>query len=174
MSDTLLQEMRDYKEIVELKARFVRMVDSKNWAGYRAVFIDDGHFEFGGGNSVRGGEAFVAAVRGMIDTGTSVHRAFLPEITFESATAAKGIWAVNDYIEWTTDPTGHRHGFQGFGYEYVTYRKIAGGWKIHDWRVHYVRMDPLPRLALPDSILGGGDLLRDKSYLAAVTARIPL
>lgn len=173
MSQDLLQQMLDYKEIQELKARFVETVDAKDWDGYRSVFTpSEGIFNFGGDFIVKGGDAFVDAVAEQLEGATSVHRAFLPQITFESATLAKGSWAVNDYIEFTPDPdTGERRGQQGFGYEYETYRKVDGVWKIAAWRVHYIRIDPLPRAPLPESILGGPDVLRDEAYLAAVTAR---
>lgn len=172
MSERMLQELFDYKSIVELKAAFVRTVDAKDWAGFRAVFSDDCIFDFGGGFVVEGGEAGVNAIRGQLEGGVSVHRAFLPEIAFSSPTEAKGEWAVNDYIEWTTGSAGgERHGFQGFGREYETYRKIGNAWKIAHWRVHYIRIDSLPRAPLPRPILGGPDLLRDEAYLAAVTAR---
>lgn len=172
MLENQLKQMQDYKEIVELKARFVRTVDAKDWQGFRDVFHAQGHFDFGGNYAVEGGEAFVHAVAGQLQGATSVHRAFLPEIDFKSPTEAQGTWAVNDYIEWNSDPTtGERRGFQGFGYEYEVYRKFERAWKIAGWRVHYVRMDPLPRLPLPDSILGGPEVLRDREYIAAVTAR---
>lgn len=171
MSDKLLQEILDYKEIIELKARFVRTVDAKDWPGYRDVFSAEGAFDFGGDFVVQGGDAFVATVASQLEGAVSVHRAFLPEISFESATEAKGTWAVNDYIEWSADPTtGERRGFQGFGYEYETYRKIDRRWKIAGWRVRYIRMDPLPRMPLPDDILGGPEVLRDQEYKAAVTS----
>jgi hypothetical protein len=171
MSEKLLQELIDYKEIVELKARFVHTVDTKDWDGFRAVFTPrEGLFDFGGGFVVEGGDAFVEAVAGQLENGISVHRAFLPRITFDGPEQAKGEWAVNDYIEWPPDPrTGERRGQQGFGYEYETYRKTAAGWKIAAWRVHYIRLDPLPRAPLPDSYLGGPDILRDSAYIAAVT-----
>lgn len=171
MSEKLLQQMLDYKEILELKARFVHTVDAKDWDGYRAVFTpSEGVFDFGGGFTVIGGDAFVAAVSTQLEGAVSVHRAFLPQITFVSDTEAKGEWAVNDYIEWKPDPmTGERRAHQGFGYEYETYRKIGGAWKIAAWRVHYVRLDPLPRALLPDDFLGGPDVLRDRNYISAVT-----
>jgi hypothetical protein len=173
MPQDLLQQMVDYKEILELKARFVETVDAKDWDGYRAVFTpSEGIFNFGGDFMVEGGDAFVDAVASQLEGATSVHRAFLPQISFESATLAKGSWAVNDYIEFAPDPkTGERCGQQGYGYEYETYRKIDGVWKIAEWRVHYIRIDPLPRAPLPDTIIGGPDVLRDEAYLAAVTAR---
>ncbi|CAN7227610.1 nuclear transport factor 2 family protein [Phenylobacterium sp. LjRoot219] len=171
MSEQLLQELVDHRAILELKARFVHTVDAKDWDGYRAVFTpSEGVFDFGGGFTVEGGDAFVATVAGQLENATSVHRAFLPQITFASPTEARGEWAVNDYIEFAPDPaTGERRGQQGFGYEYELYRKIDGVWKIAGWRVHYIRLDPLPRAPLPDGILGGTDVLRDPAYLAAVT-----
>lgn len=172
MSAELLQQILDYKEILELKARFVRTVDAKDWRGYREVFHSEGRFDFGGDYAVEGGDAFVATVAGQLEGATSVHRAFLPEIDFKSPTEANGTWAVNDYIEWKPEPaTGERRGFQGFGYEYELYRKVDGAWKIAGWRVHYIRLDPLPRLPLPDRILGGPEVLRDEEYIAAVTKR---
>lgn len=173
MSDSKLQEMLDYKEILELKARFVETVDAKDWDGYRAVFTpDEGVFDFGGDFQVEGGDTFVATVADQLEGAVSVHRAFLPQITFVSPTEAKGSWAVNDYIEWQPDPvTGERRGQQGFGYEYETYRKVDGTWKIAGWSLKYIRLDPLPRAPLPDSFLGGPEVMRDENYIAAVTAR---
>ena len=172
MSEQQLQQFFDYKEILELKARFVHTVDAKDWDGYRAVFTpSEGIFDFGGGFTVEGGDAFVDAVAGQLEGAVSVHRAFLPQIKFISATEATGEWAVNDYIEWKPDPdTGERRAHQGFGYEYETYRKVDGVWKIAAWRVHYVRLDPMPRAPLPKDFLGGPDVLRDREYIAAVTS----
>jgi hypothetical protein len=170
--ESLLQELVDHRAILELKARFVRTVDAKDWAGYRAVFADEGTFDFGGGFVVQGGDAFVAAVSGQLVGAVSVHRAFLPEVTVESATEAKGTWAVNDYIDFGPAPaTGERRGFQGFGYEHETYRKIGGAWKIAAWYLHYIRLDALPRTPLPETILGGPDVLRDPAYMEAVTRK---
>jgi hypothetical protein len=174
MSEKLLQEFLDYKAIVELKARFVETVDAKDWDGYRSVFTPkEGVFDFGGGFTVQGGDAFVDTVKGMLEGAVSVHRAFLPQIQVASAAEATGAWAVNDYIEWTPDPkTGERRGQQGFGYEYETYRKVGGAWKIAGWRLHYTRLDPLPRAPLPTDFLGGPEVMRDETYVSAVTKRL--
>jgi len=48
MSETILQELLDHRAILELKARFVRTVDAKDWVGYREIFSPDGIFDFGG------------------------------------------------------------------------------------------------------------------------------
>lgn len=172
MDKDKLQELLDHRAICELKARFVETVDTKDWDGFRAVFTPDtGTFDFGGTFQVTGGDAFVAECADQLTNAVSVHRAFLPQIRFTGPDEATGCWAVNDYIEWGKDPkTGERQGQQGFGYEYETYRRIDGEWKIAEWRVHYVRVDPLQRMPLPETILGGPEVLRDDAYLAAVTA----
>ena len=169
MLEDRLQQLFDYKEIIELKASFGRLADVKDWEAYRNVFTDDCEFDFGGGVIVRGGQAGTDAIAGMLEGSVSVHRAFMPEITFVSPIEAKGIWAVNDYIEWAPDPeTGPRAGQMGFGREYETYRKVDGTWKIAHWRLRYDRLDPLPRQPLPATFLGGPDVMRDADYVRSV------
>lgn len=170
MSDDKLQQMLDYKEIIELKARFGRLADVKDWEGFTEVFSADATFDLGTGDLLHGGETYAHAVRAMLEGATSLHRFLMPEITFVSSIEATGIWMLNDYVEWPPDPaTGERVGFKGYGREYETYRKIDGVWKITQWRLRYDRFDPLPRQPLPEHVEGGGpDALRDKTYMSAV------
>jgi hypothetical protein len=169
MSEDRLQQFFDYKEIIELKASFGRLADVKDWVGYRNVFTDDCEFDFGGGVIVTGGQAGTDVIAGMLEGAVSVHRAYMPEIEFVSPTEAKGIWAVNDYIEWAPDKeTGGRAGQMGYGREYETYRKVDGKWKIAHWRMRYDRLDPVLREALPTTFLGGPDLMRDENYVKSV------
>lgn len=169
MSEDLLRQLLDYKLIVDLKSSFGRLADVKDWPGYRAIFTDDCVFDFGGGYIVEGGQAGTDTIAGMLEGTVSVHRAYMPEIEFVSPTEAKGIWAVNDYIEWMPGPEGgERQGHQGYGREYETYRKEGGRWKIAHWRVRYDRLDPLPRQPLPATFLGKSDALSDENYVKSV------
>ena len=173
MSEDLLQQMLDYKAIIELKYKFGRTADAKDWAGFREVFHSEGLFDFGGGYTVEGGDAFVTEVAKQLENGRSLHRFIMPEINILSATEATGEWVLNDYIEWTPDPaTGERRGFMGFARENDTYRKIDGTWKITSWRCRYERMDPLPREPLPNGILGGPAVLQDEAFIDAVTTLV--
>ena len=169
MADDKLQQFFDYKEIIELKARFGRLADVKDWEGFKDVFSTDATFDLGGGQIMHGGATYAYAVRDMLEGAVSLHRFSMPEITFESPTEATGIWVLHDYNVWPPDPqTGERCGYNGHGREYETYRKIDGAWKITSWRLRYDRLDPLPREPLPKFILGGPDALRDEAYIAAV------
>jgi hypothetical protein len=169
MSEDKLQELIDYREICELKHSFGRLADVQDWVGYRNIFADDCVFDFGGGVIVQGGQAGSDVIAGMLEGAVSVHRAYMPEISFVSPTEAKGIWAVNDYIEWAPDPaTGSRAAQMGYGREYETYRKVDGTWKIAHWRLRYDRLDPVPREPLPTTFLGGPDVMRDENYVKSV------
>lgn len=164
-----LQQMLDYKEIIELKARFGRLADVKDWEGFAQCFSKDATFDLGMGQIMHGGETYAYAVRDMLEGAVSLHRFSMPEITFLSDTEAEGIWVLHDYNVWPSDPeTGERCGYNGHGREYETYRKIDGAWKITAWRLRYDRLDPLPREPLPATILGGPAALRDQAYIAAV------
>jgi hypothetical protein len=159
----------DYKAIIELKARFGRLVDVQNWEAWADLFTEDCVFDLGAGECMIGGRDFAQANKGWLEGNVSVHRAYMPEIEFISADEARGIWAVNDYVEYSPDPeTGSRSGQMGYGREYETYRKLGGKWKIAHWRLRYDRIDPLAREPLPTTFLGGPDLMRDEDYLMSV------
>jgi uncharacterized protein (TIGR02246 family) len=157
MSEALLQELLDREAIKEVKARYFRAVDDKDWEAFRAVFTDDARFELVGFDQppIEGAEAFVAFTAQVTENARTVHHGHMPEITFDSPTEARGIWILNDYIEWPSDDeTGERRGMVGFGRYYERYRKVGGEWLIAGWELKYQRIDallpdPLPELVLP-------------------------
>jgi hypothetical protein len=161
-----LQAIEDREAIKQLKARYFRLVDEKDWEAWRQLFADDAVFDFGDGSVVEGADAFVASVRDMVDGAVgharTVHHGHMPELTVDSPTEAHGSWVLADYLEWEPDPdTGVRRGLRGYGHEHETYRKIGGEWKIAHWRLSYLRMDPLPREPLPEQILAGPEAVRE-------------
>ena len=172
MPGALLISMPDYKEILELKARFARLFDMRDWDAARSLFHSEGTFEFGGEHGVEGGDAFIDAVAATLEGSISVHRFSMPEIEFLSSTEANGIWALDDYMEWKPDPvTGERRGFFGCGYEFEKYRKIDGVWKIAGWRIEWVRLDPLPLAVLPPKLFSGPSANGDPAYIPALMPR---
>ncbi len=163
-----IQRLFDYKAILELKASFGRLVDVQDWEGFADVFTEDCVFDWGDGEPMIGGRTFAYANRDQLEGAVSIHRAYMPEIEFISSSEAKGIWAVNDYVEWPDLGNELRPAQMGYGREYETYRKIEGKWKIAHWRLRYDRMDPMPREKLPTTFVGGPDMLRNEDYLKLV------
>ncbi len=156
-----LQELLDREAIKELKARYFRFVDAKDWDGFREVFTDDVHVQIMDLEPIDGADTFVAFVREAVGERTA-HHGHMPEIDFDSPTEARGIWSLADYVEWAPDQeTGERRGFKGYAHYHETYRKVDGEWKIAGLRLVYRRMDPLYPEPLPEQILGGPALLEE-------------
>jgi hypothetical protein len=155
VSEARLQELVDREAIRELKARYVRLVDTKDWNAWRELFTDDLHVDLQG-TVMDGADTYVTAVRGMISDARSAHHAHMPELTLVSPAEANGVWAQFVYLEWPSDPdTGLRRGMKAYGHCLETYRLLGGEWKIAAHRQTNIRIDTLYTEPLPDSIIGG-------------------
>jgi uncharacterized protein (TIGR02246 family) len=117
----------DIEAIKQLKARYFRTMDTKDWDGMRQVFTDDVVTDTteSGGGTITGADEFIASLRQMLADAVTVHHGHMPEITLTSPTTATGIWALQDLIVW---PKGPR--LLGFGHYHETYEKTNDTWKI--------------------------------------------
>jgi hypothetical protein len=139
----IAQMLWDIEQIKQLKARYFRFMDTRNWEEHRTSFTEDcRHLGYQGEDSVIDRyEDYVAMLRDAIEPGRSVHHGHTPEITLTSPTEATGIWAMMDYVE--------REGQNprkiiGYGHYFETYRKEASGWKISSKRLVRLRVDEIP------------------------------
>ena len=119
--------MDDVEAIKQLKARYFRTMDTKDWVGLRQVFADDVVMDTtaSGGGVVSGADAFVEFLEQALAGAVTVHHGHMPEITLTSSTTAAGIWALHDHIVW---PDGTR--LQGDGHYHETYELTDGAWRI--------------------------------------------
>ncbi|RAY12977.1 DUF4440 domain-containing protein [Actinomadura craniellae] len=133
--------MDDIEAIKQLKARYFRTMDTKDWAGMRQVFTDDVVIDTvdSGGSVIEGADAFMAFLRQTLADQTTVHHGHMPEIELTSATTATGIWAMEDLIQWADGGE-----LRGYGHYHETYRKIDGTWRIASSKLTRVRLDLTP------------------------------
>jgi uncharacterized protein (TIGR02246 family) len=119
--------MDDLEAIRQLKARYFRTMDTKDWSGMRQVFTDDVVMDTSssGGGVISGADEFMAFLSKTLDGVITVHHGHMPEIEITSPTTAKGIWAMQDLLVW---PNGTR--MFAFGHYHETYRKTNGAWRI--------------------------------------------
>ena len=119
--------MDDIEAIRQLKARYFRTMDTKDWQGMRHVFTDDVVVDTSaaGGSTVSGADEFIAFLQEALNGAVTVHQGHMPEIDLTSATTATGIWALNDLVIW---PNGTR--LEGYGHYYETYEKVGDQWLI--------------------------------------------
>lgn len=128
----------DWLEICNLKARYCRCLDTKDWDGYRAVYADDAILDTSpsGGLRVEGANAAVAYVRSSISDDTiTTHHVHAPEIEIDGD-AATGIWAMQDRNIW---PTGRK--LLGFGHYHERYVRVDGAWLIAESTLTRINME---------------------------------
>jgi hypothetical protein len=132
------------EEIKQLKARYFRCMDTKDWAGFEAVFSEAAVMDMSeeAGDVVRGASEIAAYVRGHVDPVVTVHHGHMPEITLTSSSTATGIWAMEDVLRWSEGgPFGAMH---GFGHYHETYERVDGEWRIATLRLSRLRRDVEP------------------------------
>ena len=133
--------MDDLEAIRQLKARYFRTMDTKDWAAMRKVFVDDVLLDTSeaGGSVVTGADEFMTFLQEVLHGAVTVHQGHMPEIELTSASTATGIWALNDIVIW---PDGTR--LDGYGHYHETYEKIGGEWKISSSKLTRLHTDIHP------------------------------
>jgi hypothetical protein len=136
------------EDIKQLKARYFRCMDTKDWDGFAAQFSDDAVMDVSGEMAddgtdepgiIRGGRAIGDFVRGAVGGVVTVHHGHMPEISVPSATTATGVWAMEDMLRW---PDGSAlHEMHGYGHYEETYEKRDGRWLITSLKLTRLRVD---------------------------------
>ena len=117
----------DLEAIRQLKARYFRLMDTKQWDAWRELFTEDFRGLYRGPHpdiSYASREEFIASNREILEPLVTVHHGHMPEITLTGPDTATGIWAMYDRVEMP----GNR--FEGYGHYHEQYRKTDGEWRI--------------------------------------------
>jgi hypothetical protein len=132
--------MDDIEAIKQLKARYCRTMDTKDWVGMRQVFTDDVTIDTveAGGNVMTGADDFLSYLVGAIGPVLTVHQCHTPEIELTSPISAKGIWAMEDLLR---SPDGSE--FHGYGHYHETYAALEGAWRISSLKLTRLRSDSI-------------------------------
>jgi len=138
-----IQQLQDIEAIRQLKARYVRFGDTKQWDKLSELFMDDYEARFDSmprmskdgpvSGSVKGRRNFVDLFKTMLVGCTTIHHVHSSEITITGPDTATGIWSLHDVVM-----LPHCH-FEGWGHYHDQYVKVGGEWKLsrsHTTRVH--------------------------------------
>jgi hypothetical protein len=140
----------DLHQIHELKARYFRLFDTKQWEAWRALFTDDvrvfleaGPTPLASTATYTDADTFVAEVTSRNGSTVTVHHGHMPEIQFLDEQTAVGIWAMCD---WISDEDRAR-ATQGSGHYHERYVKGEDGvWRIAELRLTRLRVNQVPVL----------------------------
>jgi hypothetical protein len=131
-----MTSLSDIDQIRDLKARYCRLADTKQWDEVAALFTEDAVwriYDVDGSllDEVPPAE-FAATVGGRVGTGQTIHHVFSHEIEFTSNTTAQGVWTMEDrfFQDRTTNPEAPFDSMHGFGHYHDIYRKTEDGWRI--------------------------------------------
>jgi hypothetical protein len=134
----------EIERIKQLKARYFRLLDTKQWDEWADVFSEDCQVRYGEADDdqwIVGRDRIVKVLKRTIGDGLTVHHGHMPEIELASPTTATGIWAMVDYVE----TQGERPiRLKGYGHYHESYVKDADGhWRIARLQLTRLRVDPL-------------------------------
>ncbi len=129
------------EEIKQLKARYFRCMDTKQWSGWEEVFTDDAVMDVSEEqveqNIIKGRDKIIPFVSKVLEGVVTVHHGHMPEIEVTSPTTARGIWSMEDKLRWPNGKTT----LHGYGHYHETYEKVAGGWRIKTLKLTRLRID---------------------------------
>jgi hypothetical protein len=137
--------LSDRDAIAELKARYFRFIDTKDWARFHGLFTVDAHID----TSVDGGpifdntDLFVGFLINTLNDVVTVHQGHMQELQLTSPTTATGVWELEDLLRFPTDPATNAHGYGNYR---EIYSKVDGQWLIASLQLTRYRMDIGPNV----------------------------
>ncbi len=139
----LLDKLAALEDIRSLKARYFRCMDTKQWDELRTVFATD--FEVispSGQVWLKGGDAFTDSLKSSLEHSVSCHQGLTSEVEIIDDSNARGIWAMQDVIEWQDrHPREGWKSIVGRGHYHDTFRKENGVWRMASLKLTRLRLD---------------------------------
>ena len=139
--------LEQIEAIRQLKARYCRAIDTKDWDLLAACYTPDTRIDLsreealaGFRQPVVGIDAGVSSMRDALGAGKSIHITFLPDIDLVGEDVARGIWGL-EYYTWQP-PGSPIPMLHGFAYSHDEYRCVNGRWLIHSVRVDLLWSEP--------------------------------
>ena len=135
-----MESLIEIERIKQLKSRYFRFLDCKQWDDWKTCFSSDFSAVYEGPHpdiEFHSAEELVEQNRQMLSDVSTVHQGHTSEITLTSAETATGIWSMYDRVELVGAA------FEGWGYYHEQYRKVDGDWKISHIRLSRLKVSPL-------------------------------
>ncbi len=147
-----IEQLLAIEQIRQLKARYFRCMDSKDWSGFQQLFTDDAVFDMRNGRGpmldpeaiIHGAAAIMAYARDGIQDLITVHHGHMPEIELTSADRATGIWAMEDLLFRPEHGSAPFESMRGYGHYHETYRRDGDRWRIARLKLTRLRVDVVP------------------------------
>ncbi len=144
-----IRQLEDLEAIRQLKYRYWRHLDCKEWEALAALFTADatvcysaGRYEFAGVEAIIG---FLRDALGGEHPPVTIHHGQHPEITLTGPDSATGIWALYNYMFNVAQNRAVRIG----AYYEDRYVRLGGTWKLQHIGYRPLFHEEWPRDAIP-------------------------
>lgn len=147
MSNALAM-LLDYEAIRQVKARYCRRLDTKDWDGFIALFTSDAIMdvqEDTGNPPITGHAAILEQVRSAIIDAQTAHQVHSSEIDLHGD-SADVVTAMQDRVVWAPGmcPIPGGQSITGFGHYTERYVRVDGTWKIAFLKLTRLTVDVHP------------------------------
>ena len=141
------EQVEDYFAICEVKARYCRFLDTKEWESWGDLFTDDIELDTrpSGGTLTNGRDEMLRVVRAAIGDAKTAHQVHSPEMQI-NGDSAQVTWAMQDRVLWPADKAAQmgNAGLTGYGHYHERYVRRGGRWRIAAQMLTRLHMDVQP------------------------------
>jgi len=134
--------MHDWLALCYAKARYCRMLDTKDWVGFADLLTEDYEMDVTEGSQVpviRGRDAAIKQVQSSILTAKTAHQVHSPQIEL-NGDEAQVVWALQDRVVWGPERTS----ITGYGHYHERWVRRNGQWKLAALRLTRLHIDFYP------------------------------
>ncbi|MHB1139710.1 MAG: nuclear transport factor 2 family protein [Microthrixaceae bacterium] len=132
-------ELWDLEQLRQLKARYLRAVDTKDWDLLEEVLTEDAVLEVAAGRRV-GRAEILRVMRERLGPLVTVHHGHMPELSITGADTATGVWAMDDLLVGPVEPGGPSLRRHGYGHYHEAYVRLDGAWRIRHLRLERIEV----------------------------------
>jgi len=145
-----IEAIKAQLEIYTLKARHMRMLDTKDWAGYAELLTEDFTLDISEAANIppiAGRDAALKLIQASIGTGKTVHQIHPPEFELHGD-EAHVVWAMHDRtVRGPGEPS-----LRGYGHHHDRWVRRNGQWRLAAERLTRLHTDiisPAPAKPTP-------------------------
>lgn len=140
------------EEIRQLKARYFRLVDTKQWDAFRALFTAEASIYYPESMSEPATiDATMPLITSSLQHAISIHHGHMAEIDMLDADHATAIWSMEDQVYCPADEAAGvpPRTIIGAGHYHEDYVREAGGWRIAGLKLTRLRLQIQQVLQVP-------------------------
>ncbi|MEM8607835.1 MAG: nuclear transport factor 2 family protein [Myxococcota bacterium] len=137
------------EDVVGVKSRYCRFLDTQDWARWSALFLPDATLQMGPSQEaiVHGRDEIEALLRSQLRKASTLHQVRDPELREEGLGRVRIIWRMKDRVETPL------YLLEGAGFYDDVYVQTPEGWRIESLRLHRTKVAFTPKSFVMKSVL---------------------